>query len=835
MKLSRVPVEYKQVMYSSARLLVLGVIAFVGLIQSGLSNAAGERKVFYARASTWNCIGRFVNVAATTGDTRLAAGGRWVTNGAQQCGYVNISAPYMFNATVVRVDAEETWGQSRAVETLTWECPAGSDYLPSIDACVPTRDVFRVAKPTQNCAPAFGDPIYPLTGTTKQPVNTGFSIGGEPLRLTFDSSRYAPTATAAPSFYPALDASGFGRAWLGSLHRNLYFQSGGSTASANLTRGNGEVVSFTGDASGNFIAESDSRDRLFTIAGGWRFVDAQLRSLETYNSLGQLVRIDRNDGQSLTFIYSVDSTTIPSLAPAPGYLVRVLDTFGRSVEFGYELPAGGIAATDGRVNRITDAAQRIITPSYDGAGNLQQLLWPDTALRQFLYEDALHPWALTGVVDENQQRHVTLGYDGDGRAIRTELAGGVYKYSASYVTPPLVQVTESYDSVANVIWRYHTWQTPISPTVTLPNLATTSLSATAIQGMPRLTSQSQPAGSGCGASSSAQSYDANGNLASRDDFNGNRTCYVSNLSRNLETVRVEGLVGGAACSGVTSAGAALPTGSRKESTEWHPDWMLKSRVAEPGRITTSVYNGQPDPFNGGAVASCAPGSALLPDGKPIAVLCKQVEQATTDADGGQGFAAALQAGVAARVRNWTYNEFGQVLTEKDPLNNTTTYEYYPDTAFTGADPYAEGHTRGDLKQVTNAASQVTQYTKYNKTGLVLEMKDPNDVLTSYSYDLRQRQTSVSVGGQSTQYEYWPTGLLKKVTQPDGVSFVAYGYDDAHRLTVVSDNLGNSITYTLDNAGNRTAEEVRDPSNSLRRQLTRSIDALGRVQQITGRQ
>jgi len=224
-----------------------------------------------------------------------------------------------------------------------------------------------------------------------------------------------------------------------------------------------------------------------------------------------------------------------------------------------------------------------------------------------------------------------------------------------------------------------------------------------------------------------------------------------------------------------------------------------------------------------------------PDGKPIAVLCKQVEQATTDVNGSQGVGAMLQTGVVARVKSWTYNEHGQVLTEKDPLDNTTTYEYYPDTAFTGTDPNAEGHTRGDLKQVTNAAGQQTKYNKYNKNGLVLEMQDPNNVLTTYTYDARQRLTSTSVGGQITSQEYWPTGLLKKVTQPDGVSFVQYGYDDAHRLTSVSDNLGNSITYTLDNLGNRTAEEVKDPGNALRRQLTRSIDALGRVQQITGRQ
>lgn len=248
----------------------------------------------------------------------------------------------------------------------------------------------------------------------------------------------------------------------------------------------------------------------------------------------------------------------------------------------------------------------------------------------------------------------------------------------------------------------------------------------------------------------------------------------------------------------------------------------------------SVYNGQPDPFNGGAVASCAPSTAVLPDGKPIAVLCKQVEQATTDVDGSQGFSAAPQVGVVARVMRWTYNQFGQVLTETDPLNNTTTYEYYADTAFTGADPNAVGHTRGDLKLVTNAAGQQTKYNKYNKSGKVLESEDANDIVTTHTYDARQRPTSTNVGGLITTMEYWPTGLLKKVTQADG-SYVLYGYDAAHRLTSIRDNLGNSVTYTLDNMGNRTAEEFKDPGNALRRSLGRSIDALGRVQQVTGRE
>jgi YD repeat-containing protein len=116
----------------------------------------------------------------------------------------------------------------------------------------------------------------------------------------------------------------------------------------------------------------------------------------------------------------------------------------------------------------------------------------------------------------------------------------------------------------------------------------------------------------------------------------------------------------------------------------------------------------------------------------------------------------------------------------------------------------------------------------------LRMVDANNIVTDYTYDLRQRLKTVSVAGQVTSYDYWPTGLLKRVTQPDS-SYVDYGYDDAHRLTSLTDHLGNRIEYTLDNAGNRTAENVKDPAGALSRQLTRVFDALGRAQQTTGRE
>ena len=218
------------------------------------------------------------------------------------------------------------------------------------------------------------------------------------------------------------------------------------------------------------------------------------------------------------------------------------------------------------------------------------------------------------------------------------------------------------------------------------------------------------------------------------------------------------------------------------------------------------------------------------------MLCREVELATIDADGALGFAALQQINVLPREQRWTYNASGQVLSHNGPRSDVadiTVNEYYTDTSFAGTGLNAVGHTLGDLKQTTNPAGHITRYPLYNKLGQLLQMLDPNGVVTTYTYDARQRLTSTTTAGQTTVLEYWPTGLLKRTTQAD-LSWVQQDYDDAHRLTRVSDNLGNSISYTLDNMGNRIAEEVRDPSNSLRRVFSRSIDALGRVQQVSGR-
>jgi YD repeat-containing protein len=108
----------------------------------------------------------------------------------------------------------------------------------------------------------------------------------------------------------------------------------------------------------------------------------------------------------------------------------------------------------------------------------------------------------------------------------------------------------------------------------------------------------------------------------------------------------------------------------------------------------------------------------------------------------------------------------------------TTYTYYS---------CSSGAQCGQIKTVTDALGHTTTYNTYNAHGQPLTITDPNGVLTTLSYDGRQRLVSLSTGGETITFSYYPTGLLKTLTSPDNSS-LTYTYDGAHRLTQISDGL-----------------------------------------------
>jgi YD repeat-containing protein len=683
----------------------------------------------------------------------------------------------------------------------------------------PVVDNNPTTPPPRSCekgSPGFSNPIYPLTGSKQQKESLGW-MGSWGLSIDYDTRGKVPGAT-----FSVAGAPSFGLLWQSSLHKRLVLQrsSAGVLQAVQASRGSGGWVSFMLNSSGGFQPHAGIADRLVSASGGWRYWDATAQALEIYDAAGVLTAVHPASGGSWTYTYSA-ATTPAEVAPSPGLLLAVQDQFGRSLQFTYE--AGPAEA---RVKGIVDANGGLTSVGYDPANNLTSLLWPDGGVRSFVYENAGLPWALTGKFDENSSRNGTYGYDAQGRAVSSERGGGVDRYTVSYGMAPAIAVSDSSDTGAGLVRRQHAWLLPQGVTVNTPNNQSLSLGATLVNGMPLLATRSQPAGAGCDASSSSLGYDANGNVASRTDFNGNRSCHAHDPARNLETARLEGLGSTEACPADVAAQAiAAGASQRKTTTEWHPQWSLPARRAEPGKITTFVYNNRPGPD--GSIVTCAPATATLPDGSRIAVLCRKVEQATTDATGTLGF-NATPAGTA-RSWTYTYNEFGQVLTVRDPLNHLTTYAYYGGTT-------AE-YTRGDLQSITNAANQATQYTHYARSGRLLRSVDANGTVTSTTYTPRGwvRTTTVTpLGGtpQATTYDHDGVGQLKKATLPDGTT-LEYTYDAAHRLTGVKDAAGNAVAYTLDNMGNRTGEALKDASGTLARNITRVYDALNRVQSATG--
>ena len=532
---------------------------------------------------------------------------------------------------------------------------------------------------------------------------------------------------------------------------------------------------------GAWVGDADTPDRLLELQNppgttvGWEFTAAKNDEVETYDAAGKLLTIQSRSGLTQTLTYSdgtggpnggfvLDANGNPTATPLPAGLL-----IRAADHFGRLLAFGYNAAS--RVIKLTDPASEVYRFAYTTSDNLSSINFPGPVTRTYLYNEPAHTGgatlvsALTGIVDENGDRFATYKYDAQQRVLSTEHAGGAMKYMLSYA--------------------------PGTTTVTSPLGAVRQYAFTTLFDVRKSTGVTGPACPECGPAS--QTFDANGNAQSRVDWNGNRTNYAYDLARNLETSRTEGL---------TSGGGTTPQ-TRTISTQWHATFRLPTGIAEPLRITTFVYD--------------ADGTQCGARG----ALCSRNIQATTDVNGSAGFSATPSG--TPRTWTYTYNANGNVLTVNGPrtdVSDVTTYTYYPNND-------ADHGKRGNVETITNAAGHQTTITAYNAHGQPLTIVDPNNLTTTLTYDSRLRLKTRTVGNELTTYDYDNVGSLTKVTLPDG-SFLSYAYDAAHRLTGIEDNLGNRIAYTLDLAGNRTLEEIRDPANHLAQTRGRVFDHLGRL-------
>lgn len=185
--------------------------------------------------------------------------------------------------------------------------------------------------------------------------------------------------------------------------------------------------------------------------------------------------------------------------------------------------------------------------------------------------------------------------------------------------------------------------------------------------------------------------------------------------------------------------------------------------------------------------------------------------------------AALGASSAqASERSWSYSYNSQGLIEtadgpRTDVQDVTRYAY---------------DAQGRLTQVTNALGHITQLSNFDNYGNPQSLTDANGVTTDLSYSPQGWLASVSTAGSTTSFEHDAVGLITKVTRGDG-SWLSYTWDGARRLTKIANNLGETVEYDLDAMGNRTAQRLKDASNSLTQQQTWVYDELGRLLRAVG--
>lgn len=454
-----------------------------------------------------------------------------------------------------------------------------------------------------------------------------------------------------------------------------------------------------------------------------------------------------------------------------------------------QAPKPGLLLTvtdpSGRVLAFSyDASSRLINVAlpdggnlvyaYDSNGRLASVTYPDSHSRQYLYNEA--------------SLYVSTA------TVQTALTGVIDEKGTRYETT-------SYDasgnvtstSFANNIDKY----TRDSGTDT-PLGGFYNLSVGNAQGVYNDHGSNEICGNECNQPWQSISYDANGYPSSYTDFNGN----VTNTTHNavgLVTQLIE---------------AKNTTAQRTTNTTWDSTLRvpLTRTILNAGGTTVAqsgwVYNAR-----GQALATCKMDPTIP---SAASYICSATGTPP------MGVRRTLTS-YCDTVDSTQCPIVGLRLTEQDPRSNVTSYGYYlADSA---------SAKLGDIKTITDALGHVTTYLTYDGSGRPTSIQDANGVVTTLTYKPRGWLASFSIGGATTSFTYTPFGAVETATDPDGV-VLTYTYDDAHRLTKITDGAGNSIQYTLDVAGNRTAENIYAAgSTTAVRSLTRHFNTLGRLTSV----
>lgn len=470
-------------------------------------------------------------------------------------------------------------------------------------------------------------------------------------------------------------------------------------------------------------------------------------------------------------ITKMDGSSLVFAYDAYNRISLVTHSSGRNLRFLYD-DAGNPAGA--KVSSIESGGATLVTYAYDGLGRLVAVKHQDGSERRYHYENPDFPNHLTGITDESGVRFSTYQYDEAGKAISSQHAGGVEKNTFSYQSDGSTRHVNS--AGEETIVRF------TGDSAYRKALSEETSNGTSVTTYASLAS------------------DFRRRPIKRVNARGIETTYqyADITDPVLGNVRIE-----------TRVDAAGTPQARTSQTWTSVSTAKVLRHQQSNRRIDHSLNGR-----GQRVLSTDVDTATSNARSVSITYCEQID---------------VDAGVCPRV-----GLVRSIDGERTDLPDVTSYEYYATAGPICGDSLSGcGYRTGDLWRVTDALGRASEVLAYDTLGRPIAIRDANGVVTEKLYYLRGWVASVTVVGgthsqdRTTLYDYWPTGLVKKVTQPDG-AFTSYEYDAAHRLTAITDNAGNRIEYVLDNAGNRIKEDTKDAGGQLKRTLSRIYNQLGQL-------
>ncbi|MBM9512730.1 RHS repeat-associated core domain-containing protein [Desulfogranum marinum] len=490
------------------------------------------------------------------------------------------------------------------------------------------------------------------------------------------------------------DSALVGYGWSANITEQLVI----TQETLHLRQANGRMVYFADQGVDTWSTENGQKRIVTRSTDGYELQEPN-GYLKKYDNSGKLTSVTDTNKNSLSYSY------------ADGRIDSIATNFGQTLSFTY---------TEEKLSAVQTPAGKF-SYTYDANDNLIIVSKPDGSSIQYLYDDPNDAHNLTGRLDEEGRKNLTVAYDAEDRVVTAALEGGLKAVSIHYSTPWERTVTDS-----------------------LGNITTYALKA--LNGEVVIDHFEGPGCSSCGSTAdTAYTFNDRLQISTATDANGVSTGYTYDEQGNLLTKTVaQGTL-------VEHTATQTYTAANKISSISEPS------VAKPGeqKTTSFVYDDQHNltsktetGYSGLTLISTTTAFSYNNNGQLIAVDGPRNDVNDT---------ISLSYHPNEQTQG---NNRGRLHTVTNSLGHTITYDDY--TVF------------GSPTTITDPNGIVTTRT-YDINNRLLAVS-ANGLTTSYTYDSAGNITAIQLpGNRSIAYSYTSSGLLENIIDQSGNS-ISYAYD-----------------------------------------------------------